>query len=49
MEYYKTSVSVRAPLDTLFDFFIDPRNLKKVSPPGSIQEVGHAELPLRVG
>ncbi len=49
MEYFKTSVSVRAPLDTLFDFFIDPRNLKKVSPQGSGLRVEHADLPLRVG
>jgi ligand-binding SRPBCC domain-containing protein len=49
MEYLKTSVSLKAPLDTLFDFFLDPNNLKRISPPSLGIQIAAADVPLRVG
>src|SRR5262245_14538387 len=49
MEYFRTSVAVRAPLETLFDFFANANNLKKISPDRFRLEIEDAEVPLRLG
>jgi ligand-binding SRPBCC domain-containing protein len=50
MPLFRRSIDIKAPVENVFTFHLDPANLERVSPPGSQTRVVSVSVtPLRVG